>query len=61
MFVARNLNITDVLSRKSAFLFGPRQSGKSSLIRETLRDAQVFDLLSGETFIRLWADQLFVP
>ena len=53
MFVNRKLNIVDVLSRKSAFLFGPRQSGKSSLIRETLRDAQIFDLLSSETFIRL--------
>ena len=53
MFVKRNLNIADVLPRKSAFLFGPRQSGKSSLIRETLRNAQIFDLLSSETFIRL--------
>ena len=55
-YVERKLDIAGVLKRKSCFLFGPRQCGKSSLIRETLPDAQVFDLLSGDTFRRLARD-----
>ena len=53
MYVARKLDVATVLNKKSCFLFGPRQCGKSSLIRETLPDAHVFDLLSGDTFARL--------
>ncbi len=53
MYVARKLDIASVLKNKSCFLFGPRQCGKTSLVRETLPDAHVFDLLSGDTFARL--------
>ena len=53
MYVARKLDIASVLQKKSCFLFGPRQCGKTSLVRETLPDAHVFDLLSGDTFTRL--------
>ena len=50
MYIGRKIDVASVLKNKSCFLFGPRQCGKSSLIRETLRDAYVFDLLSSETF-----------
>ena len=53
MYIARKLDIASVLEKKSCFLFGPRQCGKSSLVRETLPDAHVLDLLSGDTFTRL--------
>lgn len=53
MYVPRQLDIAQVLARKSCFLLGPRQCGKSSLIRATLPDAYVFDLLSGDMFVRL--------
>ncbi|MBQ9432089.1 MAG: ATP-binding protein [Kiritimatiellae bacterium] len=53
MYVARKMDVASVLKKKSCFLFGPCQSGKSSLIRETLKDAYVFDLLSGDTFARI--------
>ena len=53
MYIARKLDVATILKKKSCFLFGPRQCGKSSLIRETLPDAHVFDLLSGDTFARL--------
>lgn len=53
MYVARKLDIVSVLRKKSCFLFGPRQCGKTSLVRATLPDAHVFDLLSGNTFTRL--------
>ena len=53
MYIPRNLDIKSVVEKKSAFLFGPRQCGKSSLVRETMKDAQVFNLLSTDTFLRL--------
>ena len=53
MYIARKLAIASVLQKKSCFLFGPRQCGKSSLVRETIPDAHVFNLLSGDTFTRL--------
>ncbi len=53
MYIARKLDIASVIRKKSCFLFGPRQCGKTSLVRELLPDAHVFDLLSGDTFMRL--------
>lgn len=53
MYKPRKIDVADVLKRKSCFLLGPRQCGKSSLVRETLKDAYVFDLLSGDTFMRI--------
>ena len=53
MYIARKLNVASVLQTKSCFLFGPRQCGKSSLVRETMPAAHVFNLLSGDTFTRL--------
>lgn len=52
----RKLNLTELLALKSFFLFGPRATGKSTLIRTQLPDAQVFDLLDRATFRRLLAD-----
>ena len=53
MYISRNLDIKSVVENKSVFLFGPRQCGKSSLVRETVKDAQILNLLSSETFLRL--------
>ena len=53
MYIARKLDVASVLQTKSCFLFGPRQCGKSSLVRETMQDAHVFNLLSGDTFAHL--------
>ncbi len=60
MYIERNADLRDVLTRKSVFLFGPRQCGKSSLIDHTLGDAHVFDLLSAETLIRLSSDPGYI-
>lgn len=49
----RVLNLEDVMKKKSHFLFGPRATGKSWLIRHQLKKAQVFDLLNTSTFDRL--------
>lgn len=53
MVVERNLDITSILAKKSVFLFGPRQCGKSWLVDHTLKDVHVLDLLSSEIFLRL--------
>lgn len=53
MDIVRKLDIASVLSRKSVFLFGPRQCGKSWLVDHTVKDAHILDLLSADTFLRL--------
>jgi predicted AAA+ superfamily ATPase len=51
--IQRYLDLAAQLRRKSHFLFGPRGVGKTFLIRETLRDAVVIDLLRDEVYSRL--------
>lgn len=53
MEIARNLDIESILAKKSVFLFGPRQCGKSWLVDHTLTNVHVIDLLSSEMFLRL--------
>ena len=53
MEIARNIDIASILSKKSVFLFGPRQCGKSWLIDHALSNVHVVDLLSSEMFLRL--------
>ena len=35
--IARHLNVREILDRRSCFLFGPRQTGKSTLIRQQFK------------------------
>jgi predicted AAA+ superfamily ATPase len=53
MQIPRTLDLPLLLNKKSHFLFGPRGVGKTSLIRTTLKDAFVVDLLSDATYSRL--------
>ncbi len=54
MSFSRILSLPDLLRRKSFFLFGPRATGKSFLVREQLGDrALVLDLLRPDIFLRL--------
>lgn len=53
MEITRSLDLSPILSRKSIFLFGPRQCGKSWLVDHTLSNVHVVDLLSSEMFLRL--------
>ena len=50
------MNLAQLTGSKSAFLFGPRQTGKSWLIRHTLPDCLLYDLLDGEVFAALAAN-----
>lgn len=52
-YVERLLNLSDLLARKSHFLFGPRQTGKSTLVHRQLAGARVYDLLDSTTYLAL--------
>jgi uncharacterized protein len=49
----RILDLPALLRRKSHFLFGPRQTGKTTLVRQTLKDAVVYDLLDSAVYLAL--------
>lgn len=54
MFLTRLLNLPNLLKKKSFFLFGPRATGKSSLIRQQFQDnVPVLNLLDSRLFLRL--------
>jgi predicted AAA+ superfamily ATPase len=53
---SRQLNLSKTLESRSAFLFGPRGTGKSTLIRNTYPDARYYDLLQEQTYLRLMRD-----
>ncbi|MCD6055504.1 MAG: putative ATPase [Gammaproteobacteria bacterium] len=54
MYLKRLLDIKQLLTKKSHFLFGPRATGKSSLIRHELsHEALIIDLLHSEQYLRL--------
>lgn len=51
--ISRLLDLKRITSNRSAFLLGPRQTGKSWLIRNSLPDAMVYDLLDAEVYASL--------
>lgn len=58
--VSRILKLPNLTKRRSWFLLGPRMTGKSTLIRETLPDATIFDLLSAEDFLAITQDPSYL-
>lgn len=50
------ITTADTLAGESCFLWGPRQTGKSTLLRTLFPDAPTYDLLSSREFRRLSAD-----
>lgn len=53
VFVERALDLPRLLEKKSYFLLGPRQTGKTSLIYRTMKGVKVYDLLETSTFLAL--------
>src|SRR6266571_2828651 len=52
-FVVRVPDPPELIRKKSHFLFGPRQTGKSFLIRHTLPGVRLYDLLDHATYLAL--------
>lgn len=53
LVLERFLNLTRLLEKKSHFLLGPRQTGKTFLIRQTLKGIRLYDLLDTSIFLAL--------
>lgn len=51
--IDRLLDLRALLDKKSHFLFGPRQTGKTTLIRRSLPEARVYDLLDSAVYLAL--------
>ena len=51
--VGRVVDLNDLLGKKSHFLFGPRQTGKTFLVRHTLKGARSYDLLDSSIYLAL--------
>ena len=52
---SRILGLEELLHHSSLFLFGPRQTGKSTLLRTLFPQAKFYDLLEADTFRELSA------
>jgi len=51
----RQIHLQPLLKSRSVFLFGPRQTGKSTLLRDRYPDALMINLLEADTFRELSA------
>jgi predicted AAA+ superfamily ATPase len=51
--VDRLIDLQALLKKKSHFLLGPRQTGKTFLVRHTLKDVRVYDLLDTAVYLAL--------
>jgi len=56
VYIERVLNLPFLLQKKSHFLFGPRQTGKTSLIRHSLKGVKSYDLLDNSVYLSLSQD-----
>jgi predicted AAA+ superfamily ATPase len=53
LVIPRVLDLAGLLAKKSHFLFGPRQTGKTFLVRQALPDARMYDLLDSSVYLAL--------
>ncbi len=53
MEIPRSVDLAAATSKRSLFLLGPRQTGKSTLIRQQLAGAFRIDLLENDTYLTL--------
>jgi predicted AAA+ superfamily ATPase len=52
-YIERLLKLPPLLEKKSHFLFGPRQTGKTFLIQNSLKGAKVYELFDTSIFLAL--------
>ncbi|MDC7236809.1 MAG: AAA family ATPase [Sphaerochaetaceae bacterium] len=58
MYVKRNIDLSQILKNKSLFLFGPRQTGKTSYIKNqlTIEPVLKYNLFNANVFLDLSSD-----
>src|SRR5690606_657956 len=49
----RFINLSTILEHRSLFLFGPRQTGKTTLLKTLFPEARYWNLLQADTFREL--------
>ena len=54
--IHRNLDIENIIKKKSLFLLGPRQTGKTTYLKDIFSEAKIYSLLSSDVFLRLSKD-----
>ena len=54
--IPRILQLNDIADKKSAFLFGARQTGKSTLIRHQFDNPLIYNLLDASLYRKLNSD-----
>ncbi len=52
-WISRSVDLPSLLEKRAHFLLGPRQTGKTSLIRHTLKEARTYDLLDTSVYLAL--------
>jgi predicted AAA+ superfamily ATPase len=52
-WVPRVLDLPGLLAKRPHFLLGPRQTGKTSLFRHSLKEARTYDLLDTSVYLAL--------
>ena len=52
-YIQRVLDLKSPLEKKSYFLFGPRQTGKTFLIRNTMEGVRIYDLPDPKVYLSL--------
>lgn len=52
-YIPRIVALSALLRQKSHFLFGPRQTGKTSLVMKDLRGIRTYDLLDTSVYLSL--------
>ncbi len=52
-YIPRILDISELLSHKSYFLFGPRQTGKTSLVDHVFKNCKIYNLLNSDIYLSL--------
>lgn len=52
-WISRYVDLAGLLEKRSHFLLEPRQTGKTSLIRHSLKEARTYDLLDTSVYLAL--------
>ena len=58
--IERLLDLTKILNKKSIFIFGPRQTGKTTFLKHTYPDAIYINLLNTQLQIELLNEPLLI-